>query len=160
MIPPPLIPAAAAAAALAANWRSLSFAACSLASFSFASLSAFSSPATTSASGSPAYDPFDDDAHLFAHARTRRPSRTAPRFEPRPVQAAELAVHYGPAAAAQYATVRPGITGLWQVSGRNDTSYDARVAMDLRYLANPTLLGDVRILLKTPMAVLGRRGAY
>ena len=79
---------------------------------------------------------------------------------PRPVQAAELATHYGPAAAAQYATVRPGITGLWQVSGRNDTSYDARVAMDLRYLANPTLIGDVRILLKTPMAVLGRRGAY
>jgi lipopolysaccharide/colanic/teichoic acid biosynthesis glycosyltransferase len=79
---------------------------------------------------------------------------------PRPVQAAELAEHYGPAAAAQYASVRPGITGLWQVSGRSDTSYDTRVAMDLRYLANPTLLGDLRILLMTPLAVLGRRGAY
>ncbi|CAA9268855.1 MAG: Undecaprenyl-phosphate galactosephosphotransferase [uncultured Acetobacteraceae bacterium] len=79
---------------------------------------------------------------------------------PRPVQAAELATHYGPAAAAQYASVRPGITGLWQVSGRSDTSYDTRVAMDLRYVANPTLLGDLRILLKTPLAVLGRRGAY
>ena len=79
---------------------------------------------------------------------------------PRPVQAAELAAHYGPAAAAQYASVRPGITGLWQVSGRSDTSYDTRVALDLRYLANPTLLGDLRILLKTPIAVLGRRGAY
>ena len=56
--------------------------------------------------------------------------------------------------------VRPGITGLWQVSGRSDTSYDTRVALDLRYVANPTLLGDLRILLKTPMAVLGRRGAY
>jgi lipopolysaccharide/colanic/teichoic acid biosynthesis glycosyltransferase len=79
---------------------------------------------------------------------------------PRPVQAAELATHYGPAAAMLYASVRPGITGLWQVSGRSDTSYDTRVALDLRYVANPTLLGDLRILLKTPMAVLGRRGAY
>ena len=79
---------------------------------------------------------------------------------PRPVQAAELAAHYGPAAAAQYASVRPGITGLWQVSGRSDASYDARVAMDLRYIARPTLLGDLRILLKTPAVVLRRRGAY
>ena len=79
---------------------------------------------------------------------------------PRPVQAAELATYYGPAAAAQYVSVRPGITGLWQVSGRNDTSYDARVEMDLRYLANPTLLGDLVILLKTPFAVLRRSGAY
>jgi exopolysaccharide production protein ExoY len=79
---------------------------------------------------------------------------------PRPVQAAELAAHYGPVAAAHYASVRPGMTGLWQVSGRNNTSYAERVALDLRYLANPTLLGDLRILLRTPFAVLGRRGAY
>jgi exopolysaccharide production protein ExoY len=79
---------------------------------------------------------------------------------PRPVLAAELAAHYGPAAAAQYASVRPGITGLWQVSGRCETSYAARVALDLRYVANPSLLSDLRILLKTPSAVLGRRGAY
>ena len=79
---------------------------------------------------------------------------------PRPVQAAELAAHCGPAAAAEYTSVRPGITGLWQVNGRSDTSYDARVAMDLRYIATPPLLGDLRILLKMPIAVLGRRGAY
>jgi lipopolysaccharide/colanic/teichoic acid biosynthesis glycosyltransferase len=79
---------------------------------------------------------------------------------PRPVQAAELADHYGPAAAAEYASARPGITGLWQVSGRCDTSYPARVALDLRYLANPSLREDLRILLKTPFAVLARRGAY
>ena len=79
---------------------------------------------------------------------------------PRPVQAAELAEHYGPAAAAEYASARPGITGLWQVSGRCDTSYAARVALDLRYLANPSLREDLRILLKTPSAVLARRGAY
>jgi lipopolysaccharide/colanic/teichoic acid biosynthesis glycosyltransferase len=79
---------------------------------------------------------------------------------PRPVQAAELAEHYGLAAAAEYASARPGITGLWQVSGRCDTSYTARVALDLRYLANPSLREDLRILLKTPSAVLARRGAY
>jgi lipopolysaccharide/colanic/teichoic acid biosynthesis glycosyltransferase len=79
---------------------------------------------------------------------------------PRPVMAAELAAQYGPAAAARYASVRPGITGLWQVSGRSDTSYAARVALDLRYLANPTLAGDLLILLRTPLAVLRRHGAY
>jgi lipopolysaccharide/colanic/teichoic acid biosynthesis glycosyltransferase len=79
---------------------------------------------------------------------------------PRPVQEAELAEHYGPAAAAEYASARPGITGLWQVSGRCETSYATRVALDLRYLANPSLREDLRILLKTPSAVLARRGAY
>jgi lipopolysaccharide/colanic/teichoic acid biosynthesis glycosyltransferase len=78
---------------------------------------------------------------------------------PRPVLATELAVHYG-AAAGHYLSVRPGITGLWQVSGRSDTSYDTRVALDVRYASNPSLLADLRILLRTPGAVLLRRGAY
>lgn len=78
---------------------------------------------------------------------------------PRPVVAAELAAHYG-AAAEHYLAVRPGITGLWQVSGRSDTSYAQRVALDVRYASNPSLLEDVRILLRTPAAVLLRRGAY
>jgi exopolysaccharide production protein ExoY len=78
---------------------------------------------------------------------------------PRPVQAAELETHYG-AAAAHYLSVRPGITGLWQVSGRSDTSYASRVALDVRYAANPSLWTDIRILLRTPAAVLLRRGAY
>jgi lipopolysaccharide/colanic/teichoic acid biosynthesis glycosyltransferase len=78
---------------------------------------------------------------------------------PRPVIAAELAAHYG-AAAAHYMSVRPGITGLWQVSGRSDTSYDTRVALDVRYATNPSLLEDLRILLRTPAVVLLRRGAY
>ena len=78
---------------------------------------------------------------------------------PRPVVAAELANHYG-AAAEHYLAVRPGITGLWQVSGRSDTSYAQRVALDVRYASNPSLLEDVRILLRTPAAVLLRRGAY
>ena len=78
---------------------------------------------------------------------------------PRPVQAAELAVYYGPAA-AHYMAVRPGITGPWQVSGRNDTSYAQRVALDVAYALQPSVLNDIRILLRTPMAVLARRGAY
>jgi lipopolysaccharide/colanic/teichoic acid biosynthesis glycosyltransferase len=78
---------------------------------------------------------------------------------PRPVQAAELAVYYGPAA-QHYMAVRPGITGPWQVSGRNDTSYAQRVALDVAYARQPSLLGDLKILLRTPMAVLARRGAY
>ncbi len=78
---------------------------------------------------------------------------------PRPVQASELAVYYG-AAAQHYMQVRPGITGPWQVSGRNDTSYAQRVALDVAYVSQPSLLNDIRILLRTPIAVLARRGAY
>lgn len=79
---------------------------------------------------------------------------------PRPVQAAELETHYGPVATAHYLSVRPGITGLWQVSGRSETSYAARVALDSQYATNPSLWTDIRILLRTPAAVLLRRGAY
>jgi len=78
---------------------------------------------------------------------------------PRPVQANELAAFYG-AAAQHYMSVRPGITGAWQVSGRNDTSYAQRVALDVAYASNPSLLTDLGILLRTPAAVLARRGAY
>jgi len=78
---------------------------------------------------------------------------------PRPVQAAELAQYYG-AAAEHYMLVRPGITGPWQVSGRSETSYDRRVALDVAYATQPSLIEDIRILLRTPLAVLARRGAY
>jgi lipopolysaccharide/colanic/teichoic acid biosynthesis glycosyltransferase len=78
---------------------------------------------------------------------------------PRPVTQSELDTYYG-AAAAHYLTVRPGITGLWQVSGRSETSYDQRVALDVAYVSQPSLLADIRILLKTPVAVLSRRGAH
>jgi lipopolysaccharide/colanic/teichoic acid biosynthesis glycosyltransferase len=78
---------------------------------------------------------------------------------PRPVQAAELEQHYGPAA-AHYLAVRPGITGPWQVSGRNDTTYGMRVALDVAYATTPSLWTDLRILARTPVAVLARRGAY
>ncbi len=78
---------------------------------------------------------------------------------PRPVQASELASFYG-AAAMHYMAVRPGLTGPWQVSGRSDTSYAQRVALDVGYATNPSLWTDVKILLRTPVAVLARRGAY
>ena len=78
---------------------------------------------------------------------------------PRPVQEAEIIRYYG-ASAAHYMAVRPGITGLWQVSGRSETSYESRVALDVSYVSRPSLLADFSILLRTPVAVLSRRGAH
>ncbi len=78
---------------------------------------------------------------------------------PRPVTASELDLYYG-AAAGHYQSVRPGITGLWQVSGRNDVSYARRVALDVAYVSRPSLVEDIRLLLATPAAILFRRGAY
>ncbi|MER2133599.1 MAG: sugar transferase [Arthrobacter sp.] len=56
--------------------------------------------------------------------------------------------------------VRPGLTGLWQVSGRSLLSWDDSVRLDLYYVENWSLLGDIAILLRTFRAVLGRHGAY
>jgi lipopolysaccharide/colanic/teichoic acid biosynthesis glycosyltransferase len=56
--------------------------------------------------------------------------------------------------------VPPGATGRWQVSGRNDTSYDSRVAMDTSYVQEWTFWEDLKIILKTPPAVLSRKGSY
>jgi exopolysaccharide biosynthesis polyprenyl glycosylphosphotransferase len=56
--------------------------------------------------------------------------------------------------------VRPGLTGLWQISGRSDLSWEESVRLDLRYVENWSLLLDVLILWKTAFAVLGARGAY
>ncbi|AOX19531.1 undecaprenyl-phosphate galactose phosphotransferase WbaP [Kozakia baliensis] len=76
---------------------------------------------------------------------------------PRPIVGAETA-HYGEDIAYYYAT-RPGITGLWQVSGRSDTSYERRVQLDRWYVRNWTLWHDIAILLKTLPAVLFQSGA-
>jgi len=77
---------------------------------------------------------------------------------PRPVTLAEMD-RYG-AAADRYRRVRPGITGLWQVSGRNDTTYAQRVNLDAWYVANWSPWHDLVIILKTIPAVIFRRGAY
>jgi len=77
---------------------------------------------------------------------------------PRPVVEAELS-RYGNDV-DYFLMVRPGMTGLWQVSGRNDTGYDARVYLDIWYVKNWSLWYDVAILFKTINVVLGRKGAY
>jgi Undecaprenyl-phosphate galactose phosphotransferase WbaP len=77
---------------------------------------------------------------------------------PRPVTQSELD-YYG-STVKLYSSVRPGITGLWQVSGRSDLSYDHRVRLDTWYVRNWTPWHDIAILLKTIPAVLSRRGAY
>jgi exopolysaccharide biosynthesis polyprenyl glycosylphosphotransferase len=57
-------------------------------------------------------------------------------------------------------TVHPGITGLWQVSGRSDVSYEERVRLDMSYIRNWSIWSDLHILLRTIPAVLKGRGAY
>ena len=77
---------------------------------------------------------------------------------PRPIVAAEVA-KYGRHFPA-YISVKPGLTGRWQVSGRNDVSYPRRVRMDAAYARSRCLALDVRILVETVPAVLKRRGSY
>ena len=57
-------------------------------------------------------------------------------------------------------TVRPGMTGLWQVSGRSDLSYEEAIRLDVHYVANWSMTSDVLILWRTARAVLGSDGAY
>jgi exopolysaccharide production protein ExoY len=76
---------------------------------------------------------------------------------PRPITVAEL-TRYGKVR-WHYLSVRPGITGLWQVSGRNNTSYDERVALDRRYVEQRSFRLDLGILLKTVRVVVARDGA-
>lgn len=77
---------------------------------------------------------------------------------PRPIVEAEI-VKYG-STFSHYCEVRPGITGLWQVSGRNNTSYEERVELDKWYVENRSLWLDLFILFKTVPVVLLRRGAF
>jgi exopolysaccharide production protein ExoY len=78
---------------------------------------------------------------------------------PRPVTSDELTTHYG-RKAAKILQVRPGMTGIWQTSGRSHTCYIERVRMDEHYVDHHSLLMDAKILLKTVPAVLSLRGAY
>jgi exopolysaccharide production protein ExoY len=76
---------------------------------------------------------------------------------PRPIVSAEIS-KYGfhfPA----YCSVKPGLTGLWQVSGRSNTTYEQRVALDVEYIRSRSLLLDSKILLLTLPAVLSRKGS-
>ena len=75
---------------------------------------------------------------------------------PRPITEAELE-RYG-AQQAVYLAMRPGVTGLWQVSGRNEVTYNERVSMDSTYYNSVSLGTDLRILAKTADAVLSKTG--
>jgi exopolysaccharide production protein ExoY len=77
---------------------------------------------------------------------------------PRPVLRNELA-RFGERAAG-ILEVRPGLTGLWAVSGRNDISYEDRAQLEYRYATEWTLRMDAMILLKTIPAVVRGHGAY
>ncbi len=77
---------------------------------------------------------------------------------PRPPLPSEVAT-YGPDAERRL-LVKPGITGLWQVSGRSDLSWEESVRLDLRYVENWSIAMDALILWKTIGAVIASRGAY
>jgi Undecaprenyl-phosphate galactose phosphotransferase WbaP len=77
---------------------------------------------------------------------------------PRPIVDAEVP-KYGEQFAL-YRKVRPGLTGLWQVSGRNDTTYEERVALDTYYVRNWSVWLDIHIILRTVRVVVLGSGAY
>ncbi len=77
---------------------------------------------------------------------------------PRPIVAAEVeryAQHF-----AEYCKVKPGLTGLWQVSGRSEVSYDERVQLDCTYVRTWSLTRDLKILVRTLSSVVNQDGAY
>lgn len=76
---------------------------------------------------------------------------------PRPIQWNE-AVRYGDKFDF-YLSTRPGLTGLWQISGRSDTSYGERVNLDVSYVRDWSVLGDIKIIAMTVPAVLFSKGA-
>ncbi|KCZ94490.1 sugar transferase [Hyphomonas johnsonii] len=76
---------------------------------------------------------------------------------PRPIVENEI-LRYGDSF-RHYCAVRPGITGLWQVSGRSDVSYPERVATDIEYVRTRSFWGDNKIVFQTIPAVLLSRGA-
>jgi Undecaprenyl-phosphate galactose phosphotransferase WbaP len=77
---------------------------------------------------------------------------------PRPIVAAEVE-KYGEQF-WDYCSVKPGITGLWQVSGRSELSYEQRVDLDRQYAQNWSLGKDAKILMRTWSSVVNRDGAY
>ena len=77
---------------------------------------------------------------------------------PRPQVEAEVALYDD--SMSRRLHVRPGMTGLWQVSGRNDLSPEEAIRLDLYYVDNWSMLQDLVILFRTVSAVLGSRGAY
>lgn len=77
---------------------------------------------------------------------------------PRPILTSEL-IKYG-RRFQKYATARPGMTGLWQVSGRSELSFRRRVALDVTYVNRCSFTGDLAILLRTVPAIFLRSGSF
>jgi lipopolysaccharide/colanic/teichoic acid biosynthesis glycosyltransferase len=77
---------------------------------------------------------------------------------PRPIVEEEI-WRYGPCFDV-YCSVRPGLTGLWQVSGRNNTTYEERVMLDSQYARQKSLAADLGIIWRTFAVVVRARGAY
>jgi len=76
---------------------------------------------------------------------------------PRPIVAEEMARYRD--RIGDYLAVRPGVTGLWQVSGRSDTTFDERVALDSQYVQSMSLWQDLRIVIRTLGVLLNQKGA-
>lgn len=76
---------------------------------------------------------------------------------PRPIVPAEI-LHYGDRYGF-YILARPGLTGLWQISGRSDCSYDKRVELDANYVSNWRFVTDIFILVQTMSTVVRRKGS-
>lgn len=77
---------------------------------------------------------------------------------PRPVVQEELR-EYGQRK-SEFLSVKPGLTGYWQVSGRSNVGYPERVDIELYYVYNQSLLLDLKILVQTCLLVILRKGAY
>ncbi len=76
---------------------------------------------------------------------------------PRPIVQNEIAKYgewFG-----HYSSVRPGLTGLWQIKGRSDTTYEERIAFDVEYVQNQSFMNDLVIIIRTVPAILMSRGA-
>jgi len=77
---------------------------------------------------------------------------------PRPIVENE-AIKYGKYI-KKLLSIKPGVTGLWQVSGRNDINYDERIALDMEYIDNQSLWLDIKIIFKTIIVMIFKKGAY
>ncbi|MBF8984604.1 sugar transferase [Lutibacter sp. B2] len=77
---------------------------------------------------------------------------------PRPIVTAELE-KYGKYE-ENLKSVKPGLTGMWQVNGRSDTTYEERVMMDMQYISKRTLFLDVYLIFRTIVKVIKKEGAY
>ena len=78
---------------------------------------------------------------------------------PRPVVKEEILNHFGEKACTIF-SVRPGITGLWQISGRSNTCYNRRIALDEAYVKERSVIQDMKIIALTIPRMISRNGAY